>query len=420
MSDEKKLIVGMDLCNDYTQLSIYNHTKYEVESFFIDSEEQDSKIPTVLAVREDTKEWLFGKEALQCGYERKGHLLKNFLSYSSPKLDIFGIEFTRVQIYEKYLRKVLLLLKRDYPNETIHRLVITIKRPEFTLMQELYEALEGMGLKKDRVRILSHEQSYLYFALSQKKELWMNDVALFEYDRDGMCYYQISIDRRTRPMLVGLEKKDFSETMTYSMIKEKPDSLSHLFENITTNVLYKQIISTIYLTGSGFEANWIKPILQQLCIGHRLFMGQNLYCYGACYAAKEIDDSDKLANFAFLSSEALSYSVSMKMYAGGEFKNITLVETATPWYEVNQKFSVILDDEMELIFVLRDALKKTTQTRIIALEGLETELRMERGTRLDIMLTSNKEKELVITIRDKGFGAIYPSSNRIWERIISY
>lgn len=420
MSDEKKLIVGMDLCNDYTQLSIYNHAKYEVESFFIDSKEQDLKIPTVLAVREDTKEWLFGKEALQCGYERKGHLLKNFLAYSKSKLMIFGIEFTRVQIYEKYLRKVLLLLKRDYPNETIHRLVITIKKPELELMHELYEALEGMGLKKDRVRIISHEQSYLYFALSQKKELWMNDVALFEYDRDGMCYYQISIDRRTRPMLVELEKKDFSDTMTYSMIKEKPDSLAHLFENISTNVLYKQIISTIYLTGCGFEANWIKPGLKQLCIGHRLFVGQNLYCFGACYAAREADDNERLANFAFLSSEALPYSVSMKMYAGGEFKNITLVETATPWYEVKQKFSVILDDEMELVFVLRDPVKRTTQTKIIPLEGLETELRMERGTRLDITLTSNKEKELIITVRDKGFGALYPSSNRIWEKIISY
>ncbi len=418
MSEERKLVVGMDLCNDYTQLSLYNHSKYEAETFFINAEEQEYRIPTVLAVREDTKEWLYGKEALQCGYERKGHLLKNFLKYSQASIEIYGIQFSRAQIYERFLRKVLLLLKKDYPNDSIHRLVITLKKAEPELMKELYIALETMGLKKDRVHIQSHEQSYLYFALSQKKELWMNDVALFEYDKDGLTYYQIGIDRRSRPMLVGLEKKDFSDTMTYSMIKEKPESLSYMFDNITTSVFHKQIISTIYLTGEGFEANWIKPLLQQLCIGHRLFIGQNLYCYGACYAAKEESQGERFGEFAFLSSESLPYSVSMSLYTGGEMKTVTLVETATPWYEVKQRFNVILDEEKELTFVLRDAIKKTTQTRILTLEGLESELRMERGTRLEIRLSSNKEKELIVTIKDKGFGAMYPSSNRIWEKII--
>ncbi len=419
MPDERKLIVGMDLCNDYTQMSLYDLTKYEVESFFLDSDEQEFKIPTVLAVREDDKEWLFGKEALQCGYERKGHLLKNFLAFSQPTINIFGIDFTRVQIYEKYLRKVLLLLKRKYPNDAIHQLVVTIKKPDQLLMKELYQALTNMGLMRDRVLVQSHEQSYLYFALSQKKELWMNDVALFEYDREGLCYYQIGIDRRSRPMLVGLEKKDFRDVMTYSMIKEKPESLSHLFDNVTSNVLHKQIISTIYLTGDGFTSNWVKPLLQQLCIGHRLFIGQNLFCYGACYAAKERSTGDRFADFAFLSSESLPYSVTTPLYSGGEMKNIILVNTATPWYEVKQQFNVILDDEEEFTLVFRDAIKKTTQTRIISLDGLKSEMRMERGTRLEVRLTANADKELIVTIKDLGFGTMYPSSNRIWEKIIS-
>lgn len=419
MSDERKLIVGMDICNDYTQLSLYNQSNFEVESFFLDSQEKEYKIPTVLAVREDTKDWLFGKDALQCGYERKGHLLRNFLDYTNPTVEIYGIQFTRIQIYERFLRKVLLLLKKSYPYDVIQKLVITLKKPEPELIQELYIALDTMGLKKDRVRIISHEQSFLYFALSQKKELWMNDVAMFEYDKGGLCYYQISIDRRNRPMLVALDKKDFSDTMTYSMIKEKPESLSYLFENITTNVLHKQIISTIYLTGDGFEANWVKPQLQQLCVGRRLFIGQNLYCYGACYAAKEDSQGERLHGFAFLSSESLPYSVTMQLYTGGEIKQVTLVETATPWYEVQQRFCVILDRENELTITLRDAIKKTTQTRILSLEGLESEFRMERGTRLEIRVSSNIDKELIIAIKDMGFGVMYSSSNRIWEKIIS-
>lgn len=73
-------------------------------------------------------------------------------------------------------------------------------------MNALKGALNRIGIGEDRYVIQLHQQSYMYYALSQKKELWLNDVALFEFGRDGLFYSQIHIDRRNIPYIVGVKR----------------------------------------------------------------------------------------------------------------------------------------------------------------------------------------------------------------------
>ncbi len=76
---ERRLLVGLDLCDDYTQISCYNEKTFEPECLGVDDQEEGQFIPTVMAVRNDTKEWLFGREALWLwpfGYNLAKALLK--------------------------------------------------------------------------------------------------------------------------------------------------------------------------------------------------------------------------------------------------------------------------------------------------------------------------------------------------------
>lgn len=417
MSDKRTLIVGLDLGQETTQISFLNQKNNLVESIFVDQEKQENSIPTALAVTQDGKEWLIGKEALDYGHYQREQLLEGFLYKKETEFEIRGTRVSKLFILEKYLRKVLLLLKREFPEHSILKLVVTIKELDVELIEQLYQALAGLGIHKDRVRIISHARSYLYFALSQKKELWMNDVALFDLDEDGLMYYQISVDRRNRPMVVALRTKAFNEVLAYEMVQNRVEGLEYIFENIASSVMHKQIISTIYLTGKGFYGDWIRPSLKSLCSGRRVFIGQNLYCFGACYAAREDAFGEYFSEFAFLSEESLPISVSMKVYSHAMNGEMILIPTAIPWYEAKKTIHVILEDEEELQFTIRDIAKRTSQTRIISLDGLDH--RMEKGTRLEIRLDCVNNQALVITVKDLGFGDICPSTNRIWEQVIT-
>ena len=347
----------------------------------------------------------------------EGQVVAGFIDARQATFTMYETEFGKEVLLEKYLRKVLLLLKRKFPTRSIRRLVVTVRTLELTLIEQIYEALGALGIYKDRVHVIGHEQSYLSYALSRRKELWMNDVGLFEINSDGLMYYQISMDRRAEPMLVGITKKDFRNRLSSNYEEMSPEELRYIFKNIYSTVLHKQVISTIYLTGPGFQEEWLGACVNDLCAGRRVFIGQNLYCYGACYAARNELKGDEGLQYAYLSNEALSYSVSMNLYSKGKVSEQCIVPTGTPWYEVKRAFHVILDGENELQFIIRDAINHTTTTRIIALDGLET--KASRSARVEVRLDSTEQHELIVDIKDIGFGEKFPGSNRIWEMIIT-
>ena len=67
MDTIRKLIVGYDLCEDYTQISCFSYKSGEPIPISIREEEESFLIPTALCVNGETKQWLFGEEAITCG-----------------------------------------------------------------------------------------------------------------------------------------------------------------------------------------------------------------------------------------------------------------------------------------------------------------------------------------------------------------
>lgn len=425
MEPAKTLYAGLDLCDRFSQLCCFNERIFEPEE--IERKPGLSMIPTVLAVKEDTKEWFFGEDAIELSKKREGCLVERILERIAKNEEflIYGTAFTGIQILEKYFRKTLSLLKQYYPNDTIKRLVVSVSEMDMQVIRVIYKALQKMGIEKDRAQVISHEQAYLYYSLSQKKELWMNDIGMFDFDYKGLTYHQISINRRTLPMVAGVTHKDFTETLSYDLLMEQGNNggIDYIFENIAKSVLHKQIISTVYITGAGFEGSWAAEVLKELCVGRRLFAGQNLYTKGACYAARELENvqedngQGKLKDFIFLSREMVPCSITMKLYHNASVEEMLLIKAGMPWFEATIRITIIPDQEDELEFSVRDVMKRTQTSHIISLGEIKG--RPNKTTRLDIHIHFTDIKTFIIGIKDRGFGELYPTSNRIWEKTIS-
>lgn len=421
MSDQKGLIVGFDLCDDYSQISYFNNRTFEPESIFLEDDEEKYLIPTALGVKKDSYDWCFGDEAITLSKKEEAVLVDHILVNIKEKKEItvFDTKFTGEDLLEKFFRKSLTLLKKKYPNETIDQLMITLKELDMNVIRSVYGALERLGLKKDRVSIQSHEQSYLYYALSQKKELWMNDVGLFDFDESGLHYYQITINRRNQPNVVLVSEKDCSDTLSYDLFQEFEfnEHLAYIFENIAKNILHKQIVSTLYFTGKGFEGQWADEVMKELCVGRRIFKGQNLYTKGACYAARALNEPERFEDFLFLSNEMITSTIGLKAYCNAKNVELPLAKVASPWYDVDKRLEFILDEEEEIEIVTRNIGKKEPIRQMIALEGLPN--RPNKMTRVEVRAKFVDRNTCVITVKDQGFGEFYPSTNRIWEKVIT-
>ncbi len=416
MENQRKLIVGYDLCDDISQISCFSYKAFEPIPVSPDDREENSRIPTVLCIHNETKLWSYGREALSHARADRGILFEQLLTKlkNGEVTEAFGQTLTAVDLMEKFLRKSLTLIKNYFPTETITKLVVTLRETDPRIMDGVYEALYRLGLEKDRAVIMSHAGAYMYYALSQDRSLWVNDVGLFDFSEDSLCYYQISINRRTVPMIAGMEKKDFTDILNYPMLKQKGFHPGYTFDNIVNTVLFKQIVSTIYFTGIGFEGEWAEEAIRNLCAGRRVFLGQNLYTKGACFAAKELSGDKKLGDIILLNNEMLISSVWIKVYTDAAVREQLLTDAAVPWYEVDKEIEVIPlgDPELEII-------TKNIMTREVIRERLRLNNppagRPDRMTRLGIRLTFQSRTRAQLIITDLGFGEFYPQTDRVWE-----
>lgn len=428
---ENELIVGFHLCDDYSQICYCTDQTPEPDSLNIDIKRQGTAhyenhpyaqqnylIPTIIGRNKDTKEWIFGEEGSRQHKAGKAISVTQLLRKirTGEKVDIYGSVYTPEFLLEKFLYKGLMLLKKKFPEKKIKKIVVSVEISKEQVVEAIYKALDNLGIKRDRAVVQSQSQSYIYYALSQKKELWTNDVALFDFSEKGVTYYQISIRRRKTPYIVEVFQKDFSHILNYEILEKvrTERNLEYILDNIINDALYNQIVSTIYFTGKGFMRDLPEGIMKYICKGRRLFIGQNLYCMGACYAARELAGEKDFKEFIFLSEESLKFSVSVTAYDDGIEKELPLVEVGTPIYEAGYPVDFILDDERIIHFTIRDKYGIKVIEDNITIEELPK--RPNKTTRIEIRLTFLNHSTLVLHIRDKGFGEFYPATNKVWEK----
>ncbi|MBQ3061730.1 MAG: hypothetical protein IJD02_04735 [Lachnospiraceae bacterium] len=425
LEQKHTLLVGFDLCSNKSQISCFNKNTFEPVSLIADVINDSEMISMDIAVNVKTGEWYFGEEAVDnSAFSEDITLLENFLDYvkKGETIPLGDNSIDSVEVLARFFRKYLSILKRYFPSETIKKIVVTVEKSNAIYVKTIFKALEKIGIEKERVSVIDHSISYVYYALSQKKELWMNDVALFDFGSEGLKYYQLSIDRKHRPITVSVVCTDYSQQLSMDLFGViYVEQLRYIFETISRECLYKQIVSTIYVTGKGFEKSWADGVIKNLCVGRRAFKGQNLFCAGACYAAREISgEANHFEDYMFLNEDMIKGSVSVKAYADAKDSEIYLVKTGTAWYEAELSADFILDDETpgtkEVEVIVRNDLLNAKSSYIIALEGLN--VRPNKTTRLKIRVKFIDATTCVLTIKDMGFGDFAKATNRVWEKVI--
>lgn len=419
MAEERTLLVGVDLCEEMSQITCFNMVSFEPESICLNGDAERYLIPTALFYRRDTAEWTFGEEALLWNREKDGVLVKGLVSKASKKEDVIvdGRTVKAEFLLERFFKRLLGLLKTEYPNNTIRSLVITVKEKNMVLIQNIYSALQKLGISKLRANVQSHEQCFVDYAMNQPKELRVNDIVLFDFDEEGLCFYQISINRRIEPNTVVLKKREFKDILPYSLLEEDGDkeNVAYVFESIAMNVLHKQIVSTVYVTGKGFESNWCRETLKKLCVGRRVFAGQNLYAKGAGYAAREAVGEGRLKDYLYLGDEMLAVNISMPLFQNSNIVQYPLVTAGVAWYNAATTISFIPDDAIEVELVIEHVIGQQVEHHFITMDGLWN---LRRRTRIEMAIEFLDVHTCVVRLNDRGFGDIYESSNRVWEKVI--
>ena len=194
---------------------------------------------------------------------------------------------------------------------------------------------------------------------------------------------------------------------------DKAKDADESFKSFIQNVFDKKVVSSVYLTGEGFENNWYPNSLKVLCNGRRAFLGNNLYSKGACYSSMRYADPYDDGPI-YLDGTKMTEQICLRMRIGGQEGWYPIVAWGTHWYEADGQWEVILEDTSDIEIHIETLDGEDLKVETVSLEELPE--RTDYSLRLQIEVMFMDERTCRLRFKDVGFGEFYPASDFLVEK----
>lgn len=407
---ERGSILGYDLNEKYCQISFYDTVKDEPETLEVAA--NNYQIPLLIGKMDDR--WVYGVEAKKM----------EVLGLCTPVNDLFvrAIQRRRVAVGEKIYDAVWLLAKfvgltlEKY--DSIEYITFTTPFTNVDMSKLLKGIAQHLGIPKEKVYVQDYKESFCQYMFYQPKELWQYESALFFCDDRKINAYMLRrlnvANSREKELFVTVDEvanahiKELEAIYPILHDDEKAKSADESFKAFIQNVFEKKVISSVYLTGEGFEKNWYPNSLRVLCNGRRGFVGNNLYSKGACYTSIRVC-RDENEGPVYLDETKMTQQISLRMRVNGKERWYPIVSWGTRWYEADGQWEVLLEDTSDLEVHIETLAGDELQVEKISLDGLPE--RTDYSLRLRVEIMFLEERLCRLTLKDIGFGDFYPATD---------
>ena len=172
----EKLIIGIDLCDNYTQAAVLGR-------------EDAWMLPTVICRKKAAEEWYVGEDAYKYTLVGEGVIVDKLLS-----------------------------LGAEYGGQKIDELVISLKNMEMKLLEGLTASVEALGVPKGCIHIASHTECFVHYVLNQRRDVWGGQVGMFSLSDEDLRYYELKVTRGPRQMTAMAEHEELEEGFSLSVL----------------------------------------------------------------------------------------------------------------------------------------------------------------------------------------------------------
>lgn len=415
MNEVRNILIGIQLDPEKSQICYYDRKSQEPVSISTKVGSSLYEFPAFLCKIQGKEEWHFGREAEYFGSQTGGIFVENLyeLWQETESIMIDGRVMEPWELMEIFFRETLKLLGVHDLVKSISSVMITCGQLSKGLVDNIRKAFAGMGFLKDICHIQDYEESFFYYTMYQKPEVWMRKVGLYDFHDGIVTYQEMSIDRKTRPAKVHLSEP---QSTPLSQFQEQWDrDLSRYI----LDTLGDGVFSSVFLIGNEFHRDWAEKSLPLLARNRKhVFCGNNLYVKGACYGAKEKAEEKRLKEYLYMGKDLVRSNIGMEMLVQGMKVYYPLIAAGVNWYEAHQECEFILDDTEELVFLLSPMEGGERKAYAMPLENLPD--RPNRTTRLHLEIECDASNQCVIQVKDMGFGEMYPATGLTWRESMDF
>ena len=415
MNEIRDILIGIDFGRKESQISYYDRKAGEPLSVSMKVGTSQYEFPTCICRRVDRGDWCFGREAEYFAREHGAILVDRLYEICEMKeaVSVGDEEKMPYELMAVFIEQILKTLGTIDPIRHTKCLVITVEHLTQNMVRNLQKACEHLGFKEGHYLLQDYSESFFYYTLNQRTDYWSRNVAWFAFTPKSVQFRRLSVGMGAKPFLVTLSQQ------IETQISLDPDLRDMEFYQFITNSMGSDIYSSIFITGQGFSQEWAVKSVPLLCKQKRkVFFGTNLFVKGACYTAKEKLEDRKLKGYLYAGDALVKMNIGMEMMVMGSPAYHSLIPAGNNWYESSASCELILDNRKNLILSLSSMETGEKKKVCMSLPGLKE--RPNRTTRLLLELRYQSPKECRITVRDLGFGDMFPAEKKVWTEIIKW
>lgn len=415
-------VAGYDLSGRTAQISYCLPGSDKPETISQVAGAEEFLIPALLAKRTDRDLWLYGREAAESVGKGEAQPVTDLLTNaaSGTPVEVAGESYDSVALLSLFLKRTLSLLTPILHPDRLQAFVFTVDEVTGPVIDALRQAVAMLELKIPQVYVIGRAESFFYYNICQPEELWTRDVLVCDFTARHLKTLLFTANRRTTPVASFVEEKEWEEVEQIDYTQDETEDhrssmkLDRNFAFVMEKVLADHQVTTVYLIGEGFAGEWYQESLQVLCRDRRVFLGNNLYSKGACYAGKErLTRGGISKGYAFLGRDMLKANVGMRVVRRGTDAYLALLDAGINWYEAEKECDFLLEDKNTFSLRITPLNGKEVREVLVTLTGLPA--RPARTTRIHMKVDMTDVKTVRISMEDMGFGEFFPATHKFWE-----
>lgn len=404
MINGDKMIIGYDLSYRYAQISYCRVSTDAPQTYAPADKAKQFNIPLCLFKRNGLNQWFLGREALAAKEQEEGQFIDNLFTQALQQEEtVIGEEtFEAVALLALFIKRSLYLPGKECRLEKVAGIMFTIPVLTEKTVELMQQLIVLLNLPECKIAFQSREESIYQYMIRQPKELWRENVLLYDSNGEEIIAYRFKRNQNTRPVVAFVEEKELGRL--YGDDEQKD---GQFLEMVRESAGISDACA--FLLGEGFHGEWSQDSLRLLCHNRRVFKGNDLYSKGACFGMQEKLADKKQAQMIFLSKDKLRTNVGMQVMRASQESYLAILDGGENWYDCHKEWDVILTEGNELVFCLTPLDGRNVRNVEIVLDELPR--RREKMTRLHLQAVMKSSTIMEVEITDMGFGDFAPATD---------
>ena len=370
--------------------------------------------PTVISKKKGEDAWVVGEDAYALALDGKGIITDKLLKLTRKDgiATIDGTRYEGKEILKIYFREIINAGMEKLYKEKPEEVVVAMAGLEEDIVGDIREAFVGLGYQPNHIHIISKEESFIYFVLSLKKDIWNNKVGMYDLSDVSLTYYEMLVNRNSRKLLVSAESENMDEAFNLQILNNPSGAklADKILTSVAEKVMDKKKFSSIFLTGQVFaEHEWADGFISYLCSRGKVYLDTNIFAKGAAFKGVDLASENSIYNLTALCEGRLKSDVCINVENNGKDGKIYLAKAGDFWGEPDTEL-LMIPDEKEVIDISVVGVDGKVKKNIpIVLDFLPK--RPIKTRRFYFRTKFRDDKIMDVEIEDAGFGDMYPPTD---------